>query len=442
MGTTYKLRLSGLLLAGALAITGNQAMAAGFAIREQSAAGLGAAFAGAATGYGDLSSMFYNPATVTMNEGIQGQLDSSLIIPFSKSTNGAGSSALGGAMLDTSTGAAISKSGNIGVIAGVPSTYASYSLNQNMYFGLSINAPFGLSTKADSNWIGRYHGVESAIQTLNVNPIFGYKFSPVFSIAAGPTMQYMHAKLTSAVDMQTAAGIPGPVTGALDGFNTTKGDDIGFGFTAGVLFTPTPMTRIGLGYRSAVKHTLKGNSRTTGPIAPVAAALTGRITGKITTPETVSLSFRQQLNDKFALLGTAEWANWSRFKDLTINISTGASSVTVENWKDSWYFALGGEYKWSESTTLRAGAAYELSSVPDSTRTPRLPDNDRIWLSTGASHKVNGWLDVNAGLTYIFIKKAPVNLSVADPTNLGRGNLTATFKNSIAIASLSAKIHF
>ena len=442
MGTANKLKYTGLLLACAIAATGNQALAAGFSIREQSAAGLGAAFAGAATGYGDLSSMFYNPATVTRHEGIKGQADASLIIPFSKATNGTGSSALGGAILDTSTGAAISSSGNIGVVAAVPSTYASYALSPNMYFGLSVNAPFGLSTKADANWIGRYHGVESSIQTIDVNPVLGYKINSMLSVAAGPTMQYMKAKLTSAVDMQTAAGIPGPVTGALDGFNTTKGDDIGIGFSAGILFTPTPLTSIGLGYRSAVKHTLKGTSTTTGPVAAVAAALTGSITGKITTPETVSLGIRQKVSDRFSLLGTAEWTNWSRFKNLTINISTGASSVTNESWKDSWYFALGGEYKWSENTTFRAGAAYELSSVPDATRTPRLPDNDRIWLSAGATHKVNGWLDVNMGLTHIFVKKARVNLTVADPTNLGRGNLAATFNNRIEIASVSAKIHF
>ncbi len=138
-----------LALSCAMALTANQAMAAGFAIREQSSAGLGSAFAGAAAGYDDLSSMFFNPATITMHDGINGHLDASIIIPTSKSKNGTGSSAAGGAILDSSSGAASSSSGNIGVFAAVPSTYASYSLSNKTYFGLSVNAPFGLSTKAD-----------------------------------------------------------------------------------------------------------------------------------------------------------------------------------------------------------------------------------------------------------------------------------------------------
>ena len=47
------------------------ALAGGFAVREQSATAQGYSFAGAASGSGGLSSMFWNPATITMAPGWQ-----------------------------------------------------------------------------------------------------------------------------------------------------------------------------------------------------------------------------------------------------------------------------------------------------------------------------------------------------------------------------------
>ena len=54
---------------GILIIATAQANAGGFAIREQSTYGQGASFAGIAAG-GALSSMFWNPATMTQFQGI------------------------------------------------------------------------------------------------------------------------------------------------------------------------------------------------------------------------------------------------------------------------------------------------------------------------------------------------------------------------------------
>ena len=57
--------------------------AAGFAIREQSAEGQGASFAGIGAGGADLSSMFFNPATITLHDGWQFEADAAVIIPYS-----------------------------------------------------------------------------------------------------------------------------------------------------------------------------------------------------------------------------------------------------------------------------------------------------------------------------------------------------------------------
>src|SRR5689334_16531173 len=83
--------LAGTALAAALSAT--QAHAGAFGLREQSASGLGLAFAGVAAGSANLSSMYWNPATMTRIPGRQSEWVLSGIAPYAEMTAGAASSA-------------------------------------------------------------------------------------------------------------------------------------------------------------------------------------------------------------------------------------------------------------------------------------------------------------------------------------------------------------
>src|SRR5262247_1217658 len=73
-----------------LAIASTQANAGAFAIHEQSVYGQGTSFAGIAAG-GALSSMFWNPATMTQFPGIVSETDLAGVFPFAHHTPSAGS---------------------------------------------------------------------------------------------------------------------------------------------------------------------------------------------------------------------------------------------------------------------------------------------------------------------------------------------------------------
>ena len=70
---------------GLLVIASAQANAGGFAVREQSVYGQGSSFAGVAAG-GALSSMFWNPATMTQVPGIVSETDVSGLLPYAAHT--------------------------------------------------------------------------------------------------------------------------------------------------------------------------------------------------------------------------------------------------------------------------------------------------------------------------------------------------------------------
>jgi long-chain fatty acid transport protein len=368
----------GLAMAAFLA-SSSAVVAGGFAIREQSTIGQGLSFAGVAAGSGGLSSLFWNPAISSeYNEfGFISENNAALILPYAKSSLG---------------------SGNIGEWAIVPAGYFSYALTDQITIASSLNAPVGLTTDGRDGWAGNSRGDKSAVKTYNFNPTMSYKVNDMLSFGVGAQIEYMQVDLTSRL----------PGSGAL--LMESVGDSLAVGFTAGILFEPTDTTDIGIGFRSSVAHTLKGDGMTAAPL-PVFA---GDIRAKFSSPELVTVGIRQEVTDQLSLMAGVEWANWSRFKELRIE---GPVAPLVENyaWKDSWYFSLGAEYAYNDALTLRSGVAYEKSPVPDATRSVRAPDNDRYWLSLGASYKFADNMTANLAYSHVFMDDgdvgAPLNTS-------------------------------
>ncbi|WP_425086811.1 OmpP1/FadL family transporter [Stappia sp.] len=372
----------------ATAFTAGEALAGGFALREQSAYYQGMSFAGYGTTGPSISSMFWNPATLTgAGAGWTFEAHNSVIVPTSEVTGTF--TPPGGSPLPASSVPA----GDIGNDAFVPASYAAYRLNERAVLGVSINAPFGLATKPAQNWAGQFYSRSSKAQSINVAPTLAYEINDMVSVALGLQIQHFAVALKTGVP--TVAGFP---TAAIEG------DDIALGVTAGVTVKPMDGTEIGLGYRSGVFHELDGQIATP-------AGVNG-INARLMTPDMVNLSVKQRVTDTFRIFGTVEWTNWSRLKSPRVTLqANGATVQTLHfNYRDGWFFALGGEYDFNEDLTLRAGIAYELSPVTDDIRSTRLPDNDRLWLSAGASYQVLENLALDLGYTYIHTGDTPINI--------------------------------
>ncbi len=406
----HKSKCIAALLFLSMGVFSADALAGGFAIHEQSAEFQGASFAGVAAGGTSLSGMFWNPAVVTLNPGgWRSDLNASLILPYARARNQrtAAGTQPSGFTFD---------SGDIAKDAVVPASYNTYRLNDRIWLGLAINSPFGLKTHNRETSLAAQYGSKSKILTLNINPVIGYRVNDMLALAAGLQIGYMKGDLSNHLAGTLIAHV--------------KGDDWGVGFTAGLLFTPFNGTRIGLGYRSRIKHTLKGNYYTASTTPP--STVSARV--KHTLPDIASLSIRQDVTENFRLLGTVEWTNWSLLKDFTIQLPGGATVSNTYDWKDGWLFAAGAEYDYSDALTFRLGYAYEISPVTNTHRGTRVPDNDRHWLSVGASWKADDWLTLHVGYSHLFVKDGDV--SIAPPVT----GLRATYKNHVNIIAISATV--
>ena len=397
------------LAAGALAATTLGAAAGAFALREQSPTAQGEAFAGVAAGAGGLSAMFWNPATMTKHKGWNSQWGASVVLPYAKITPSAATpTAIFGA------------SGNIGLDAVVPSTYSTYQVTDWLWAGLSVNAPFGLATKAPFNWSGQVYGRTSEARTTAITPTLAVKVNDYLSFGFGVTAMRLSVRLTSAIG-GAGAVLPGAPLAEL------KGDSWGYGFTAGATLTPFDGTELGIGYRSQIREDLSGtfiNQAAIGLLPP--AALVGGAYGiksKVTLPDMVTLGLRQRINPDFTFLAGFEWTHWSRFNSFPVCFKSPAPFAGLcppalalnFRYSDGWYASIGGEYKFNPDLTLRAGLAYEKSPITNAVRGTRLPDTNRVWATLGAGYQLSKKLSVDVSYAHIFAKNGSINIIPGHP---------------------------
>jgi long-chain fatty acid transport protein len=405
------------LLIGTAITTSGHAFAGAFGLREQSATGQGLAFAGAAAGGAGLGSMFWNPAAMTDFNGIQVSASSTFIVPYAKLTTASGS-APGYAAINALGGT--SSSGDEAMDAYLPAGYMSWQINDQLWAGLSVNAPYGLSTKPDSSWSGRTYNSTTSLRTITVTPTLAYKFNDQFSVAAGISYMSLNARYTSA-----APALANPANWGVLGID---GSGSAWGYTLGATFKPTNTTEIGIGYRSEMRVDLKGDFFG-GAAAAAGAGLTAAqatalfdvpIQANLPLPQTVNLGIKQIVNAQWTVLAGLEWTNWSVLKSpAVLKQSNGANHALFANglpfnYQDGLYASLGAEYQWNPNLTLRGGLGYEWSPVKDSERSVRLPDNDRLWTSLGFGYKLNEQLNLDFGYTHIFPKSTKVTINSAN----------------------------
>ncbi len=442
-------RLRTLTASLALLGTAGVAHAAGFNLLEQNNSGLGNAYAGSAAVADNASTTYFNPAGLTQLDGLQVSTGVSFIrLSFKFKDNGT-TLPLG---LRAATGGALVPQGNTGGDAGgwgvVPNLYLSYKLNERVAFGLGIGAPFGLKTEYDNDWMGRFHSRSFDIKTININPSVAFKVDPSFSVGLGLNIQKIEATY------EKAAFIPGT---ALTVDAKTKVKNTGYGWNIGLLYHPSEDTRIGLSYRSRIKHDATGTTELSNPVHPVLGALPAvalpapaqallnpvKAEASVSLPDLAILSGYHRLNDKWEVMGDISWTGWSSLPKLTITNGAPIPETTLKlKFKDSWRIAVGANYAVNDSWKIKAGLAWDQSPVRHAEyRLASLPDSNRYWLSLGAQYKPTENTTLDFGYTYVIAQKSKTNNSNGGQ-QAAYGTLKGSYKANSHILGLQLSQRF
>lgn len=436
-----------------------KAFASGFAVAEQSVSGLGNAFAGGAAVAEDASTVWHNPAGMTRINGKQVSGGLHIIVPKAEFKNN-GSTDLTTAPLTGGNG------GDAGGVIPVGNLYYAETFDKGWSFGLGINAPFGFNTEYDNDWVGRYHGVNSDVKTININPAAAHKINENFSYGFGFSVQYLDAELSNAVDFGALdtvgafTGLPGAPFGlspqGADGFTVAEGDSWGYGFNFGFLYEFDESKRLGFSYRSKIEHDIEGDVDWTLPDAgtfPIfvgtmnAANLfqDGNVNVDLELPSSASLSYYQEITEKLAIMADISWTEWSVLDKLVLEYEDNTrNGVTLFEWEDTMRYSVGATYQYSEKCKLRGGLAFDESPIPnDEMRNVRVPGDDRTWFALGLNHMFSDAWSLDAAYVYILTDDPTINKTDTSSTeNLTRGFLQGQYDASVNIASVQLNYNF
>lgn len=393
----------------------DNASAAGYSSDLYSASALGNVYSGAVNGAHDISNIFHNPAL-----GVKFKREmviSASYINLDIDNDNASGAFSGGAQV---TG---SDEGDAGVDGIIPSFYITSPINDKTSINLSVNVPFGLATKYDKEWVGRYRAIESEIMNLNINPSISYKVNDKLALGAGLQIGYLKTSLTQMF-----------YTGGNDAFAKMHGSDFGYGYNLGLNYKIKENLNFGLAYRSKIDYKITGNADVKD------FALSSNFNAKTTTPESVTFGLAYNPKERIELLYDSTWMRWSRLKKLSAIADNSALNNQINfNFRDSWIHSLGLNYQLNEEIKLRTGFAYEKDAVNNSAREPRIPTGNRIWAAFGLNYKIldNSFVD----LSYVrqFYQRERINLS--DSTTQ-INSLSATTKTYVNVFSLGFRQQF
>lgn len=390
-------------LALTIAAVSTQASANGLAINEQSASSMGTAFAGRSSSAMDASTVFGNPAGMSK---LQRAEVSGGIAAIRASTD----------IRSAEGDVPGTNRGDMVPAAAIPFGYWVSPIDDRWHAGLGIYVPFGVISDYERSFQGRFHGLESEVRVISVQPTLSYRINDRVSVGFGPTINRIDGTLTRAALLQ----------GGNEGNIDIRGDDMGYGFNAGVLVDVTDQLVFGFNYRSKVDYTLEGRTRVSG-FSPL---VDGRYRGSLdfTSPESADISLTYKMDNPWTLYAGTTWTRWSRLQEIVVD-NRGAPSPALttlreeQNWSDTWAFAFGAAYQLTPQIALRTGLAFDRSPTTDADRTVRIPvGNRKIW-TAGLGWNVTD--DLTLDVAYAYLREDTAEVSMGAP-----GAYRADYRNS------------
>ncbi len=367
---------------GFVLLCANAALAGGLYLNEFGTPSMGAAGAGSQAEALDASTSFHNPAGMTRIDSNELMLTAGVLYGRVKFDVGFVAPVIGGG-----------GGGNAGGFAPMGGLFYVQPLSERLRFGFNVYTISGAALDYEDNWAGRFLCQDVTLLTVSLNPALAYKLTDKLSLAAGFIALYGDLEY----DVAFPGGpLPGPGTATLDG------DDWEYGYNLGVLYELNERTRLGVIYLSETDLEFSGDLK----VDPAGISV-GSDT-EIPLAQMVRGGVYHELNDKWALVGSFGWEDWSVMDDLLISTEQGTSSLP-RRWHDTWHYAGGIHYKPVERWLLRAGFSYDTSPVDSADRTPDMPIDNQVRYAIGFQYNYSKTVMFGASFEYADFGNGKIN---------------------------------
>jgi long-chain fatty acid transport protein len=392
-----------------------------------------------ATGCGDGSSIYFNPANLTGTTGT--------------------TVSLGGTVIDAGGGFTydyISRPPYTDFKVDlendpipVPHLYATYGVNDKLTVGLGTYVPYGLATvwpvKLENGdfFDGAFEGYDNSVQAIYIQPTAAYQVADKFTVGGGPIVAISNVELNQVVDLASVNVAPNTTFGDLGvphhtAFATSNLEGrgaIGYGANLGVSYQATDRLRFGI--RGTLPITISYEGEATfeqvnqkgldnlvfappSPLAqdldqdgsldptPASALVAGQfeeggnlvtqdLETELTFPAQVVAGLSFQATEQLMLLADYQYTRWSSFDKIKLDFEKDALDQTrEENYNATHAARVGAKYDVTEQLTAQAGYLFNTPAAPDEVVTPLLPEAQRNQVTIGLGWRPIDLLEINA----------------------------------------------
>lgn len=407
-----------ILLLIILTLFSTRTFGGGFQINEHGARAMG--MSGAFTGLAnDPSALYFNGAGITQLSGTRLMLGVTLISPTA-GFRGPSPSITEYKLKDQ--------------LFNPVNFYLTHQATDWLYFGISFNNQYGLGTKWDPNWVGRFLAIETDLKTYYINPTMAIKFTKELSLSFGITYAIGTVTINRNALLTPFAG---------EANVNLEGDGHATGFTAGVLYKPSETVSFGLSVRSENIFNLKGDATSNGPTALSSLLPKGGIEAKLTTPLNITFGAAIKPLCNLTVTGDIQYVGWSSYDKLAVDFADPKLEdlSAVRDYQNTFIARLGAEYNLCESLALRAGVLFDKNPVKDEMVEPTLPDANRIGMNIGLGYKLTSNITVDAAYLFLrFSERTIANSKVSYMDGLAPFN--GTYNSSAHLFGFNVSYNF
>jgi long-chain fatty acid transport protein len=406
-------------------VSSSSALAAGFQVNEHSANGLGRAMAGQAAMPENASVLATNPAAIGVFTTSEFSGSVSAIFP-SVDVSGQITSTMPTEAGDVVIASEEAFEDDIADTAVIPSFFYVTPLNEKWSVGVGAFSTYGLRSDYGDDFEALHFADTAEVESFTINPAVSYKVNDMLRVGFGLNITYADAEISSALPNSLTTVLGLPVANA--SVFKLEGDDIGYGWNAGIFYQPTNTTNIALSYRAETKLELDGE---------VSSALSAELNQPgsldLNLASITELAISQDLDDQWSVQASLVFTDWSTFQKLEANLASGDDFlIKEENFDDSLRASIGVTYVLNDAYTLRAGYAYDDGVVTVENRSLSIPDTDRHWVTGGVTYSMTEATTIDLAYAYINGREADINKT----RSLGSTGISSTM-----VGSQSATAH-
>ena len=371
-------------------LSANHAFAGGLWLNEYGDFSGGRASAGAAAGTDEAATIIHNPASATRIKGDQ--------------LFGAASALITRVKFDVKESRPLVGDGNGGqagqVTPGASMAYVFDNGWDKWSTGISLAGLAGAGLNYDDDWVGRYQATEVNLLVMAMGGTVAYQVTDRLSI--GVTPQIFYSTLTQKLRLPTSLlpGIEEDVSAKLDG------DDTGFGGMVGAVYDFNTGTRVGISWQSSFDIKFDGKLKIDGNIDDGVQVSTDT---QLTMAQNVRLALHHDVDDRLGLDFTVGWDNWDELDNIFVSVKGVGGVPIVTDWKDTYHYAAGFQYKLTDDWDITAGIAYDTNVVSANERVPELPIDEQIRYNAGARYHVSNTLIVGGYVNYTDLGNAKID---------------------------------